>query len=243
MSVVFDRVVVEAQGSRLLGPVSVSLTQRRIAVLGENGSGKSTFLKAAAGLIGPQYGSVRVAGHDTIDDETDVRRVVGFCFAEADAQLLAGTVGEDIELSVRVAKGRNYPQTTAEKVLQDFGLSLSTQRACHTLSGGQKQALALASVLTAQPTIIVCDEPTTRLDLRWRRDMIDVLCALQQQLIIATHDLDFAVLCDRVLVIDDGLIVFDGNPEAGVAMYEQLCDSRPSRIPRGCAAQQVRDEA
>ena len=96
----------------------------------------------------------------------------------------------------------------------------------HALSGGQRQLLALASVLATEPAVLVCDEPTTLLDLRWRRVVDGLLDDLEQQVIVVTHDLDAALRADRVLVVDDGAVVADGDPAAAVASYRALMEVR-----------------
>ena len=102
-----------------------------------------------------------------------------------------------------------------------FGLDALADASVHTLSGGQQQLLALAGVLACEPSVVVADEPTTLLDLRNAMDVADRLFALDQQLLLVTHDLDLATRCERALVVEDGRIGFDGPTEAAVEFYRQ----------------------
>ncbi|MCW2823269.1 MAG: cobalt transporter ATP-binding protein [Aeromicrobium sp.] len=207
----------------LLHPTSVHLTEHRIALIGSNGSGKSTFARLLNGLVEPTRGTVTVDGLDTVDDGPAVRRKVGFVFTNPDAQLVMPTCLEDVALSLRrTVKDKQKRQARARAILEEIGLGDKADTTVHALSGGQKQMLALAGVLATDPAVLVADEPTTLLDLRNTRAVADRLFALTQQLVLVTHDLDLAVRCDRALVIDDAQVVFDGDPTAAVSMYRTL---------------------
>ncbi|HUX72201.1 MAG TPA: ABC transporter ATP-binding protein [Cellulomonadaceae bacterium] len=228
--ITFDAATVTAPGTtadggpvRLLAPLTCSLTERRIAVIGANGSGKSTLARLVNGLVLPAAGHVRVDGWDTARDGAEVRRRVGFVFTDPDAQLVMPTPLEDVTLSLRrLDLSRADRASRAREVLESFGLGDRAEVAVHSLSGGQKQLLALACVLATGPSVLVCDEPTTLLDLRWRRHVEDVLEGLDQQVVLVTHDLASARRADRVLVVDRGAVVHDGDASAGVACYEDL---------------------
>lgn len=212
-----DRVV------RLLGPITLRLAEHRIAVIGANGSGKSTLARLLNGLVLPSSGTVRVDGLDTADDGRAVRRRVGFVFTNPDAQIVMPTPVEDVALSLRrLGLSADERDAAARAALARFGLADRADVPAHALSGGQRQLLALTSVLAVEPQVLVCDEPTTLLDLRWRRVVDDLLAGLPQQVIVVTHDLDAAERADRVLVVDDGSVVFDGDPTAAVAHYRDL---------------------
>lgn len=214
-----DRVV------RLLGPVSLRLAERRVAVVGANGSGKSTLARCVNGLVRPSSGAVRVDGLDTVRDAAAVRRRVGFVFTDPDAQLLMPTPVEDVLLSLRRVPGAARREA-ALAWLDRFGLAALADTPAHVLSGGQKQLLALAAVLASEPSVLVCDEPTTLLDLGWRMVVDDVLAGLDQQVLLVTHDLAAAARADRVLVIDDGDVVHDGAPGPALDAYRELMAGR-----------------
>ena len=204
----------------LLHPTTLRLTEQRVALIGSNGSGKSTLARLLNGLVEPSNGRVTVNGLDTTRDGPAVRRQVGFVFTDPGAQLVMPTCVEDIALSLRrTVKDKKERLARAREILTGIDLADKADTSVHTLSGGQKQLLALAGVLATDPQILVADEPTTLLDLRNTRLIADRLFALSQQLILVTHDLDLALRCDRALVIDDARVAFDGPPADAVAFY------------------------
>lgn len=206
----------------ILDRITVTLTEQRVALIGANGSGKSTLARLINGLVEPSSGQVRVDGLDVAKDGAAVRRRVGFVFTNPTAQLVMPTVAEDVALSLRRhVRDKDVRDRRVTDVLTSFGLETFAGASVHTLSGGQQQLLALAGVLACEPTAVVADEPTTLLDLRNAIDITDRLFALDQQLILVTHDLDLAARCDRALVVDGGRIGFDGPADAAVAHYRQ----------------------
>ncbi len=222
-----DRVVVRAATPggpapevTVLRETTLELTEQRIALIGPNGSGKSTRARLVNGLVEPTSGTVTVDGLDVRKRGREVRRRVGFVFTDPTAQLVMPTVVEDVALSLRHrVRGREERTAAARAVLASYGLAELAERSVHTLSGGQRQLLAVAGVLATEPAILVADEPTTLLDLRNARAIGDLLLGLPQQLVLATHDLDLAVRCDRALLIDDGAVVADGPAADVVAHY------------------------
>ena len=131
---------------RILGPVTLSLTERRVAVVGANGSGKSTLARLIDGLVLPSAGSVRVDGLDTARDGVAVRRRVGFLFTDPDAQVVMPTPAEDVALSLRRTPGTGAERrAAAHRWLDRFGLAAHADLPVHTLSAGQRQLLALAA--------------------------------------------------------------------------------------------------
>jgi biotin transport system ATP-binding protein len=218
------RGVRHAFGARqVLDGIDLDLPERRVGVVGANGSGKSTFARLLNGLVLPDRGTVEVDGLDTRRDGAAVRRRVGFVFTDPDAQIVMPTVAEDVALSLR--RSPDSPSQRAQRVsaaLAAVGLSGFDDRPAHLLSGGEKQLLALASVLVAEPAVLVCDEPTTLLDLRNTRRVVDILLGLPQQLVLVTHDLDVLAPFERVLVFDRGRVVADGAAATAVGAYRAL---------------------
>jgi biotin transport system ATP-binding protein len=205
----------------VLRDVDLELTERRVAVIGANGSGKSTLARLVNGLVTATAGRVLVDGVDVARNGAAVRRRVGFCFTDPAAQVVMPTCVEDVELSLRKrVKDRVRRREIAREILARFGLAERADVSVHALSGGQRQLLALAGVLATEPELVVADEPTTLLDLRNTRLVADTLFGLDQQLVLLTHDLDLVRRCDRVLLVEDGRIAFDGPAEAAVAHYE-----------------------
>lgn len=221
--VVLDGVHVRHGEREVLHDVSLRLTERRVAVIGANGSGKSTLARLLNGLVVPSSGRVLVDGLDTRRRGREVRRRVGFVFTDPDAQIIMPTVAEDVAYSLR--RTRLSRAEVAERVaaeLERHGLGGHADHPAHLLSGGQKQLLALTSVLVTDPRLVVADEPTTLLDLRNTRAVADRLATLEQHVVLVTHDLDLVAGYDRVLVVDGGRVVVDDVPAAAVPAYRRL---------------------
>ncbi|MBS2937344.1 ABC transporter ATP-binding protein [Nocardioides sp. J2M5] len=222
------RVPLPGRGEReVLAPTTLDLTEWRIGVIGANGSGKSTLARMVNGLVRPSSGRVLVDDLDVVRDGAAVRRRVGFCFTDPAAQLVMPTCVEDVELSLR----RSVPDAAerrerAMEVLAAHGLADHAHDSVHSLSGGQRQLLAIAGVLATSPAVVVADEPTTLLDRSNTRRIGDTLLGLEQQLVLVTHDLDLAARCDRVLVVDGGRVVADGTPDDAIVHYTDLVDAR-----------------
>ena len=204
----------------LLDRISLELTEHRIAVIGANGSGKSTLLRLFNGLRAPTSGRVSVAGKDTVKDAAAVRARVGFVFTDPLAQLLMSTPVEDVALSLRAkVKDRAERARRAQELLDLRGVGHTAHQSIYDRSGGERQLVALTSGLAVEPRIVVADEPTTLLDLRNRGQLREVLAGLPQQVIVSTHDLDFAADAERVIVVDAGRVIADGEPREAIAAY------------------------
>jgi biotin transport system ATP-binding protein len=218
------RGVGHSYGERLvLADIDLRLTERRIGVVGANGSGKSTFARLLNGLVVPTTGTVLVDGLDTRTHVREVRRRVGFVFQDPDAQIVHPTVAEDVAygLENQGVPAAERAERVAE-VLERYDLAGHADHPAHLLSGGQKQLLAIAGVLVMRPARIVFDEPTTLLDLVNTRRIAQVLDDLAQQVVVVTHDLELLEAFDRVLVIDEGRVVEDGSPDSSIAAYRAL---------------------
>jgi len=217
-----DVTVTAPNGRTLLADVTVTLTEQRIAVVGANGSGKSTLLRLLNGLVVPSRGRVTVDGLDTMTDGAAVRRRVGFIFTDPLAQLVMPTPIEDVALSLRRTLPRAARRERAAELLAAYGLGHVQHSSVYDVSGGERQLIALVSVLAVEPAVVVADEPTTLLDLRNRNRIREELARLDQQLVVATHDLELAADAERVLVVDEGRIIADGPPESAIASYVEL---------------------
>jgi biotin transport system ATP-binding protein len=207
----------------VLADVDVRLDERRVGIVGANGSGKSTFARMINGLVLPTAGRVRVDGLDTRKEGREVRRRVGFCFTDPDAQIVMPTVAEDVAFGLRRrGLSKEEVRDRVEVALAAYGLAGHADHPAHLLSGGQKQLLALASVLVTEPAVLVMDEPTTLLDLRNAQMIGRVVADLPQQVVLVTHHLDLLDGFDRVLVFDEGRLVDDDVPGSAVASYRRL---------------------
>jgi len=211
-------------GERLaLEGVSLRLDQQRIAVIGANGSGKSTFARLLGGLVAAESGTVSVLGLNPARQARELRRRVGFIFSNPDAQIIMPTVAEDVAFSLR---GDRLPKAhAAERVsaaLEEFGLVELADRAAHDLSGGQKQLLALCGAMIRRPELVIADEPTAYLDARNSRLIAEHLLgeANPHRLVLVTHDLALAARCDVAVLFDDGRLTAAGAPHDVIDRYE-----------------------
>ena len=144
-------------------------------------------------------------------------------FTDPLSQLVMATPADDVELSLRASvPDRAERRTQARRLLAERGLDDLADQSVYDLSGGERQLVALTSVLACEPAVVVADEPTTLLDLRNRNRVLTALTGLEQQLLLATHDLGMAAQADRVIVIDGGAVVADGEPAAAIAAYREL---------------------
>lgn len=204
----------------VLRDINLSLNERRIGIIGANGSGKSTLVRLINGLAEPTTGQVHVAGLDVAKRGREVRRKVGFVFSDADNQIIMPTVAEDVAFSLRTTtKSSREREEKAAAMLRTMGLEHLAGASPHFLSGGEKQLLALASVLVVEPELVIADEPTTLLDLGNRRMIAHRLAELPQQLIVVSHDLELLEGMERVLWIADGEVREDGPADRVIADY------------------------
>ncbi|RCL02569.1 MAG: biotin transport system ATP-binding protein [Candidatus Tokpelaia sp. JSC188] len=221
--ITFENVSVSFDKREILQNLNLSLSERRIAVIGANGSGKSTFVRLLNGLILPTKGRVIVDGLDSRREGKALRRKVGFVFQNPDNQIVMPTVEEDLAFGMKNL-GLNIVEIEQriETTLQHYNLLDLRKQAAHFLSGGQKQLLAICSVLVMKPNTIILDEPTTQLDLRNKRKIIEVINQLPQRIIMTSHDLPLLKNFERVLVFNDGQVVCDSLPTKAINFYENL---------------------
>jgi biotin transport system ATP-binding protein len=206
----------------VLRHVTLDLDARTIAVVGANGSGKSTFARVVAGLVRRTAGEVRVLGLDPDRDATELRRRVALVLSNPDAQIVMPTVADDVALSLRPARlSRAERELRAAAALERFGLADLAERPSHDLSGGQKQLLALCGAFVREPALVVADEPTAFLDARNARLVADHLLAdAGHRLLLVTHDLGLARRCDRAVLFADGEVAASGISDDVVDAYE-----------------------
>jgi energy-coupling factor transport system ATP-binding protein len=200
-----------------------------VAVIGHNGSGKSTLAKHINALLKPSKGKVFIKGMDTMDEDKvwDIRQTAGMVFQNPDNQLVATIVEEDVAFG---PENLGVPPSEIRKrvdsALKAVDMEKFAQSAPHYLSGGQKQRVAISGVIAMQPEIIIMDEPTAMLDPAGRREVLKTIKYLNKDygitVLYITHYMEEAVDVDRVIVMENGTIVFQGTPKEVFSRVEEL---------------------
>jgi len=202
-------------GNRALKNISFLITHgESVAIVGANGAGKSTLLMHLNGHLLPEKGTLRI-GDFPLKKETvnNIRHSVGMVFQDSDDQLFMPTVYEDVAFGpLNMGLPPDVVEERVKTTLDTVGALHLINRPTHRLSGGEKRSVAIATVLSMSPDILVMDEPTSNLDPKTRRRLIELLKSFKHTKIIATHDLDMVLdLCERTIIIRDGVVVADGK--------------------------------
>ena len=200
-----------------------------IAVLGHNGSGKSTIAKHFNAILLPTGGTVYVDGIDTTDDERlfDIRQRVGMVFQNPDNQIVATIVEEDVAFALEnMGVEPNEMRCRVDDALKSVNMFEYREHAPHQLSGGQKQRVAIAGIIAMRPECIVLDEPTAMLDPRGRKEVLNTIRELNKDfgitIVLITHYMDEAAKADRIVVMDEGKVILDDVPKEVFSHVEQL---------------------
>ncbi len=223
LKILFDKAEAKFADKVVLEPLSLELSQRRIGIIGLNGSGKSTFSRMVNGLVLPSSGRVLTNGYDTAADGAKVRAAVGYIFQTPANQIVLPLIKDDIALGLQ-SRGLNKQEIAAavSSVLDRIGITHLAERRAHELSGGELQLAALASVLVTSPDIVIMDEPTNQLDLRNRNIVERTIRDLEENVIVVSHDLTLLSGFDRVLLFHQGKLVQDGPANETIAHYLAL---------------------
>lgn len=191
-----------------------------VAVLGHNGSGKSTIAKLTNGILFADKGQVIVDGQVVQDDDSifDIRKKVGMVFQNPDNQIVSSIVEEDVAFGVEnLGIPSDECRRRVDDALKTVGMYAYREKSPSKLSGGQKQRVAVAGIIAMKPDCIVLDEPTAMLDPSGRREVIETVKKLNREegitIVLITHYMDEAVQADRVIVVDDGKIKMDDTPQ------------------------------
>ena len=219
------------QRKKVLDNVSLEINKGElVAILGHNGSGKSTLVKTFNGICIPDEGAVIVDGFDTADEENSeqIRRRVGMVFQNPDNQIVATIVEEDVafgpeNLGIEPSEIRKR----VNEALKTVGMTAYSSHAPHMLSGGQKQRVAIAGVIAMEPEYIVFDESTAMLDPKGRQEVMETIKKLNDKgiaIILITHYMEEAALCDRVIVMNKGKIEKDASPREVFSDAERMLE-------------------
>ena len=218
--------------TRALRGVDVTIERGSfVVILGHNGSGKSTLAKTFNAVLLPSGGKVYVEGMDTMDESLllEIRRRVGMVFQNPDNQIVANVVEEDVAFAPEnLGVPRDEIRKRVDDALEAVGMTQFVKHAPHLLSGGQKQRIAIAGVLAMKPECIVLDEATAMLDPIGRREVLAAVEKLNREqgitVVLITHHMNEAEHADRVIVMNDGLVVMDGKPREVFTRKKELED-------------------
>jgi len=197
----------------ILSGVDLSIREgERVGLIGHNGCGKTTLFMLICGLLKPNTGTIHL--FDKLVEPNEFHPDVGFLFQDPEDQLFSPSVWDDVAFGPQnLGLSDAEVQERVEASLELTGIRYLAERPPHHLSGGEKQMVAIAGLLAMCPRILLYDEPTASLDLRTRRRLIRFLQHSDETMLLASHDLEFLLeVCDRVVLIDEGRIIADGDP-------------------------------
>jgi energy-coupling factor transport system ATP-binding protein len=208
------------QGPKALDGISIQIEKGElVAIVGGNGSGKTTFVRLLNALLQPTAGTVYIDGVDTRDKENlwEVRRFAGMVFQNPESQIVGTTVEEDVAFGPEnLGLDPGVIAMRVRDALREVGMAENADAAPHLLSGGQKQRVSLAGVLAMKPECIILDEATALLDPVARKEVMELVCRLNREegitVLFITHIMEEVGLADRVIVFDAGSVVLDGKP-------------------------------
>lgn len=217
-SISLTNVTVAFDGNPVLRDITFASDSKSIAVIGSNGSGKSTFARLLNGLVKATTGDVSVYGN------TPDTKQASFLFSNPDLQIVMPTVFEDVAYTLSGLKLKpEEVRSRVEKALELVGLEDLDQANCHELSSGQKQLLALASAAVRKPQLLIADEPTNLLDLANSRKIAKLLSSISsEQLVLITHDLELAQGCDQAIWFEEGRLKQVGKPSELIEAYRKF---------------------
>lgn len=230
-NLVFKYTASENQEEKIaINDVNLQITEGEfIAILGHNGSGKSTMAKHMNALLIPTDGKMLVNKMDTSDMNNlwNVRETAGMVFQNPDNQLVATIVEEDVAFGPEnLGVPPEEIRKRVDEALERVGMSEYKKHAPHLLSGGQKQRIAIAGILAMQPKCIIFDEPTAMLDPSGRKEVLDTIIDLNRNygitVILITHYMDEAAKADRIVVMDKGKLILDGKPRDVFSNVEKM---------------------
>jgi biotin transport system ATP-binding protein len=223
LQISFDAAGVSYDDKAALQPLTVDLSERRIGVIGLNGSGKSTFARLINGLVKPTTGKVTVDGLDTASDKQKLLGKIGYVFQNPHNQIIMPIIKDDIAFGLKRLKLSSIEEAARiNAALSRLKIEHLADRRAHELSGGELQLAALASLLVTKPDLLIMDEPTNQLDLRNRALIEQTIAELPEQVVTISHDLALIEGFDRVLVFHQGHLHFDGAPSDALETYKQL---------------------
>ena len=208
-------------GEPVLSDLSLCLSQQRIGLVGDNGSGKSSLARLLNGLLAPDRGELRVYGLDGRKKRRHLPRLVGFVFQNPDHQIIFPTVEEELAFGLRqLGQSKPDARRKAAAFLAEWGRESWRNQPINELSEGQKQLVCILSVLIMQPRLLIFDEPFSSLDGLTRRALLRIIADLPQQVLMISHDLSSFDCYERLIWLHQGRVRMDGAPEQVIDAYQ-----------------------
>lgn len=211
-------------GKSILHPLTLTLTEPRIGLIGRNGSGKTSLLRLIAGLAAPSSGTVRLGPTDPARDRRATLAQIGILFQNPDHQILFPTVEEELAFGL-IQQGHPNPKQAVAQLLDQEGRSTWAKAPTHTLSQGQRQYLCLLAILAMGPAWLLLDEPFAALDLPTQTRLKRRLASLPQHQILISHDPAALAHCQRLLWLDEGRLRADGTPSDILPAYSEAMET------------------
>lgn len=225
-SILLEDVTLRRGGRLVLDRVSLALREKRIGLIGNNGSGKSSLVRLLNGLLQADEGRVVVHGLNAREEAPELPRKVGFIFQNPDHQIIFPTVAEEVAFSLEQAgMPRREAARQAVPALARFGRDAWAERPVHALSEGEKQFLCIIAVLVMEPAVLILDEPFSSLDLPTRRRLEGMIAGLPQQVILVAHELDAFAAYERVIWLHEGRVAMDGAPDEVIRAYRAFAEA------------------
>ncbi|MBQ5341177.1 MAG: ABC transporter ATP-binding protein [Oscillospiraceae bacterium] len=220
-------------GSPVLERITFEVADgEKVGLIGANGAGKSTLMKCVPGLLDAS-GDITVGGLKVCRENiAEVRKKVGYVLQDSDNQMFMPKVIDDMIFGpVNYGLSREEAEAQADRVLRELDIERLRDRYNHRISGGEKRMAAIATVLTMEPDIMLMDEPSSSLDPKNRRALINTINKLERTMLIATHDLDMILdTCSRVILLDQGKLIADGRTE-DILRDRELLEAHSLELP------------
>lgn len=216
----FDKVNLLRSQTKVLNDLSFSLSEKRVGIIGHNGSGKSSLVRLINGLLQPNSGNILVHGKNPSTGPQKMSADVGFIFQNPDHQIIFPTVEEELSFGlINQGYSKQQAQEKALAILAEHQRSDWAPKAIHSLSDGQKQLVCILAVLVMEPKVLILDEPFSALDLITRYQLLNLLDTLPQQVVMISHELETLENFDRILWLEGGKIFQDGTPAEVLPEY------------------------
>lgn len=216
----FANVSLEIRGKAILNDITISASERRVGIVGRNGSGKSTFCRVLAGLDAPTTGEVTISDVNISRDRRSALKKVGVLFQNPDHQIIFPTIQEELAFGLKqMGKSKREVELGVRSTLERFDKLHWIDASIHDLSQGQKQLVCLMAIFAMAPQVVILDEPFSGLDIPTRRQLERYIQTLDCMVVHVSHNPDDLLCYDRVVWIDGGKIALDGRPDQVLESY------------------------